>query len=121
MVYRLGISIEWGSKKYTSLPLWDPQKWAEICAHIIRHYNEGWCDGFYYQISYWEIWNEPENPPMWQGTMEDGGGFRKIDRRTLEAPLDREWSADRVWYFLLGDPAALASTALWPKLKTEQP
>lgn len=70
IVYRLGVSIEWASIKKTSIPPKDNQKWAEICEHIIRHYNEGWAEGFYYGIEYWEIWNEPENPPMWQGTKE---------------------------------------------------
>ena len=71
VVYRLGITIEWGSKKYTSIPPKDFAKWARICEHIIRHYNEGWADGFSYGIEYFEIWNEPENPPMWQGTKEE--------------------------------------------------
>lgn len=71
IVYRLGVSIEWASRKIASLPPKNYQKWAEICEHVIQHYNEGWADGFHYNIEYWEIWNEPENPPMWQGTKED--------------------------------------------------
>lgn len=75
--YRLGVSIEWGSKKYTTMPPADFEKWARICEHIIRHYNEGWASGFHYDIKYWEIWNEPENPgnafgsSMWGGTREE--------------------------------------------------
>ena len=76
--YRLGVTIEWGSKKITSLPPKDFGKWARICEHIVRHYNEGWADGFHYGLTYWEIWNEPENPGtdehgpcMWGGTMEE--------------------------------------------------
>lgn len=69
--YRLGVSIEHGPKKYHIFPPKDPLKWAKICEKIIRHYNEGWADGFHYGIEYWEIWNEPENPPMWQGTKEE--------------------------------------------------
>ncbi len=70
IVYRLGITIEWGSKKYRTVPPADPEKWACICEHIVAHYNEGWANGFHYEIPMWEIWNEPENPPMWSGTME---------------------------------------------------
>ena len=71
IVYRLGVTIEWGSKKYTTVPPKDFAKWARICEHIIMHYNEGWADGFNYGIEYWEIWNEPENPEsMWTGTKE---------------------------------------------------
>lgn len=70
IVYRLGITIEWGSKKYRANPPEDFGKWARICEHIIMHYNKGWASGFHYNIKYWEIWNEPENPPMWTGTKE---------------------------------------------------
>lgn len=75
--YRLGETIEWGSKKYSTVVPPDFSKWARICEHIVRHYNEGWADGFHYDLTYWEIWNEPENPGnafgpcMWQGTKEE--------------------------------------------------
>ena len=78
IVYRLGVTIEWGSKKYTSCPPKDFHKWAVICEHIVRHYNEGWNNGFHYNIEYWEIWNEPENPPMWQGTKDEFFELYKI-------------------------------------------
>jgi len=70
--YRLGITIEnnYGIKAYWTRPPQDFAKWAEICAGIIRHYNRGWADGFHFGIVYWEIWNEPENLPMWSGTKE---------------------------------------------------
>ncbi len=58
--YRLGESIEHWDKKYDTLPPKDFKKWAVICEHIIAHYNEGWANGFHYNIKYWEIWNEPE-------------------------------------------------------------
>ena len=70
--YRLGVTIEnsWDIKAYNIYPPKDFHKWARICEHIIRHYNEGWANGFNHNIEYWEIWNEPENPPMWRGTRE---------------------------------------------------
>jgi len=71
IVFRLGVTIEWASKKYHIFPPKDFKKWAKICEGIVRHYNEGWADGFYLNIQYWEIWNEPENPPMWTGTKEE--------------------------------------------------
>ena len=78
--YRLGCTIEnyhpsIGPRR--SIPPSDPYKWAVICEHIIRHYNEGWADGYHLGIEYWEIWNEPDNEPvpaenpMWKGTMEE--------------------------------------------------
>jgi hypothetical protein len=74
--YRLGVTIENSHrvKPYAIYPPADNLKWAKICAGIVRHYNEGWADGFRYNITYWEIWNEPDNEPeikdnpMWKGT-----------------------------------------------------
>ena len=57
-------------KAYRIYPPKDPQKFAKICEMMIRHFNEGWADGHHFGIRYWEIWNEPENPPMWKGTKE---------------------------------------------------
>ena len=74
--YRLGESIDHSGKNYYINPPEDFFKWARICEHIIRHYNEGWANGFHYDIEYWEIWNEPEGVPadecypMWTGTKE---------------------------------------------------
>ena len=70
--YRLGTTIEnnYRIKGYHNHPPKDFKKWAEICAGVVRHYNCGWANGFKFGIKYWEIWNEPENPPMWSGTRE---------------------------------------------------
>ncbi len=71
-IYRLGESIEHTSVKRYVHPPADMEKWTAICLGIIRHYNEGWANGFHYNIRYWEIWNEPENRPvMWSGTDDD--------------------------------------------------
>ena len=76
--YRLGAAIEHRPKKYAILVPRDFSKWARICEHIIRHYTEGWADGFFMDIEYWEIWNEPDldpagaaNPRNWAGTPEE--------------------------------------------------
>lgn len=78
-LYRLGASIEINHKirAYRIYPPKDNKKWAEICEGIISHYTEGWADGYFYPIQYWEIWNEPDNEPdpldspMWRGSMEE--------------------------------------------------
>ena len=75
-VFRLGVTIENQAhiKPIHIFPPKDYAKWARVCEHIIRHYNEGWADGFHYGIEYWEIWNEPDGNPrlemnqMWRGT-----------------------------------------------------
>lgn len=72
IIYRLGTSIEHTVRKvYTDVPD-DYEKWADICVHIIRHYNEGWADGFHWNIQFWEIWNEPDlnQDDMWKGSPE---------------------------------------------------
>ena len=65
--FRLGVTIEnfvsWGHPPMNILPPKDYAKWGRICEHVIRHYTEGWADGFKMKITYWEIWNEPENHP----------------------------------------------------------
>ena len=60
--YRLGITIENQAyiKPYHTFPPKNPEKWARVCEHIIRHYNEGWADGYKLNIKYWEIWNEAD-------------------------------------------------------------
>lgn len=72
-IYRLGVTIEnfFEIRAYRIFPPADFGKWARICEHIIRHYNDGWANGFHFGIQYWEIWNEPEDGPgsgMWRGT-----------------------------------------------------
>lgn len=71
--YRLGNTIEgyYHIKEYNTQPPADYEKWAKICEGIIRHYNEGWANGFKYGIEYWEIWNEPDNRSMWSGTSRE--------------------------------------------------
>ena len=79
--YRLGVTIEnaaeCGFPAYRIHPPKDYAKWARICEHVIRHYTEGWANGFKMKISYWEIWNEPDNNPdanrnpMWRASFAD--------------------------------------------------
>ena len=75
--FRLGVTIENSvrqtKKAYRLHPPKDFAKWARICEHVVRHYTEGWADGFRHKITYWEIWNEPDDFPdyrnaMWYGT-----------------------------------------------------
>ena len=67
--YRLGSTIEHQPIKRYIYPPKSNEKWAQICSHIIAHYNEGWADGFHMNIRYWEIWNEPDLANRcWTGT-----------------------------------------------------
>jgi hypothetical protein len=70
--FRLGESIEHSRKQYAVHPPSDPKRWAEICCHIISHYNEGWASGFRHRITDWSIWEEPDTVPMlFTGAMEE--------------------------------------------------
>ncbi len=98
--YRLGCTIE----NYAStiaprriFPPKDPEKWAVVCEHIIRHYNEGWADGYRLGIEYWEIWNEPDNQPD-----------------PLENPM---WRGDKETYYRLYEVTANHLKACFPHLK----
>ena len=72
-IYRLGTSIEHTRQKIDTVVPADMDKWARICVNIIRHYNEGWANGYHFNIKYWEIWNETNltQDDMWQGTRDD--------------------------------------------------
>lgn len=84
--FRLGVTIENNHhiRAYHIYPPKDSLKWARICAGIIRHYTEGWANGYNYNIRYWEIWNEPDNEPeieknpMWRGTKEEYFDLYKV-------------------------------------------
>ena len=79
--FRLGVTIEnFVERGYPPVNIKPPKdfaKWARICEHVIRHYTEGWANGFRMKIAYWEIWNEPDNNPdenvnpMWRAPFSE--------------------------------------------------
>ena len=96
VMYRLGESIEHTPRKYYVHKPADYDRWSRICLGIIRHYNEGWADGFRLDLRYFEIWNEAEiGAAQWDGTAED--------------------------YYRLYATAARAIKAKWPELKVGGP
>jgi len=68
VIFRLGYS--WSDPPKNSPPA-DYEKWANICLHIVKHYNEGWANGMNQAVKYWEIWNEPDIEQFWNGTVEE--------------------------------------------------
>lgn len=100
--YRLGSKIEHWPKKYGTLPPPDFKKWAVICEHIIRHYTEGWADGFHMDIEYWEIWNEP-------------------DLDADDSDHKRCWGGTKAQFFELYDIAARHLKECFPHLKIGGP
>lgn len=104
--YRLGQSIEHGVKKYGILPPKDNRKWAEICEHVIRHYTEGWNNGYKWKITYWELWNEPD-----LGVPTDGS-----------LPGDpKTWTGNCFQFFDLYETAAKHLKKCFPNLKIGGP
>ena len=91
--FRLGVTIENHRliQRFTTYPPKDFKKWARICEHIIRHYNEGWANGFHFGIRYWEIWNEaddnldPNKSSMWCGPKEEYFRLYDITAKHLKA------------------------------------
>jgi len=100
--YRLGQSIEHHIKKYGTIPPADFEKWAKICEHIIRHYNEGWANGFKLNIEYWEIWNEPDLDPD-------------------DSPNKRTWGGTKLQFFDLYEITAKHLKKCFPNLKIGGP
>ena len=86
--YRLGVTFEPVTKSvkaYNVIPPPDFGKWARICEHVVRHYTEGWADGFKWNIRYWEIWNEPETTSGWMGSREEFFSLYRIASCHLKA------------------------------------
>lgn len=100
--FRLGQSIEHQIKKHGTLPPPDFEKWARICEHIIRHYNEGWANGFELGIEYWEIWAEP-----------DLDSDDSMDKRT--------WGGTKAQFFEFFATAAKYLKGCFPNLKIGGP
>lgn len=100
--FRLGQTIEHQIKKHGTLPPEDFNKWAVICEHIIRHYNEGWADGFKLNIEYWEIWNEPDLDPD-------------------DSTNKRTWGGTKAQFFDMYETAAKHLKSEFPHLKIGGP
>jgi hypothetical protein len=101
IIWRLGANIEHTRKKYYAHPPKDFSRWAQACIGVIRHYNQGWANGFCHGIKHWEIWNEPDLGPTWDEPCP--GGYT--------------WSGTFKQYTELYATAARAIKAFDPALK----
>ena len=57
MLFRLGYSWGFPTAPVTYVAPEDHQAWARAAAHVAMHYNDGWADGFHWDIECWEVWN----------------------------------------------------------------
>jgi hypothetical protein len=65
--------------------------WAEVARHVVMHYNAGWAPnpkepaGFYWNIRYWEVWNEPDLDAFWTGADQEYYQLYAATARAIEA------------------------------------
>lgn len=93
--FRLGESIEHQrQKKYVRPEHWpSARQIARVCTGILRHYNQGWANGYEWGIRDWEFWNEPElnylKPPefrdCWTGDARQFYDFYRATAPALKA------------------------------------
>jgi len=78
--FRLGISFNLSEKS----PYWDPpydygdttyHTISEVFKRTVMHYNDGWDNGFHYDIRYWNIWTEPDGG-FWNTSVSDTTYYR---------------------------------------------
>jgi alpha-N-arabinofuranosidase len=85
ILFRLGYS--WGdpAAPVTYVAPEDHEAWAQAAVHVTRHYNDGWADGFHWDVEYWEVWNEPDIDTFWTGTPEEYYQLYETVARSLRA------------------------------------
>ena len=87
--FRLGESPEPYSRKLFNRAPRDPERWASICEHIVMHYNEGWANGYKFNIKYWEIWNAPDSSEGFTGEPKDFFELYRITATRLRERFPR--------------------------------
>lgn len=94
IMYRLGFSAgKFGFGKGWPYPGMSPAvlrpedygRWAAIACGIIRHYNEGWADGFHHDLRQWEVWNEANASIWWADTPEAFGALYGCAAKAIKA------------------------------------
>ena len=58
--FKFGESIEHSKGRYRVNAPTDLKKLADVCLHIVRHYNAGWANGYKLNIRRWSVWEEPD-------------------------------------------------------------
>ena len=83
--YRLGESIEHTLDAHFNVLVPDDyEKYAEVMAGIVRHYNRGWADGYHWNIEYWNFWEEPDGiTNLWCLPGEEGKDANAMRRRFI--------------------------------------
>ena len=83
--YQLGESFEHKLKPFNARQPENFEKYAEVLAGIVRHYNRGWANGYRWDIKYWEIWNEPDLiGKAWCGPLDEYYHFYSVAAKRLK-------------------------------------
>ncbi len=110
--FRLGVS--WPENaNYPRAPIDPPldgdgtsfSNFAEMCKRTAMHLNGGWDNGFYHNIEYWEVWNEPGGI-FWGGSPVQFYRMYEAVSRALKA-YDPNLK--------VGAPGAVPSTIIVPR------
>lgn len=81
--FRLGISFNLTGTS----PYWDPpydpgettyNNISEVFKRTAMHFNDGWDNGFNYNIKYWNVWTEPDGV-FWNFSYSDTTYFRMYE------------------------------------------
>jgi hypothetical protein len=80
--YRFGQSFDLSHTH--NKPPYNYEKWAQVCLQTIKHYNDGWNNGFNYNLDYFEIWNEPDIKDFWTGTPTDYVKLYRITAKMIK-------------------------------------
>ncbi len=111
LFYRIGVSYP--NPRIPPLSPYDPpvndtaeplnfSRFASLTKHIVMHFNQGWDNGKYYGIRYWELWNEPGGL-FWHGSAAQFRAMYKAVADTLKKAFPDIY---------LGSPGAVPSTSI---------
>lgn len=71
VIFRLGESTDAYAVKPLLNPPRDVEKWADVCLHIIMHFNAKWANGYKWNIKYFEIWSGADCQNGFGGDVND--------------------------------------------------
>jgi len=57
--YDIGGGDEWKGCCQGGRPPMNNEKWSSVIRHVLMHWNEGWANGYHWNITYVEFINEP--------------------------------------------------------------
>ena len=84
IIFPLGESADYFPKKPFAKEPVDKHKWADICLHIVMHYNAGFADGYKWGLKYFEIYPGADSKACFDGTRESYCELYAITARLIK-------------------------------------